>query len=202
MRNIENVSRRGFLKGVVGTGAFVLAVRFAPPVFAGQPAPDGQTEADRAPFHPNAFVGVETDGTVHIVAHRSEMGTAIRTTLPLVVADEMDADWSHVKIDQAIGDKRYGDQNTDGSHSIRSFFDTMRECGASARWMLVQAAAQKWNVQASECSTEPHAVVHAKSGRKLGYGELASAAAKLDVPKKDQLSLKKPAVRPTKPGPC
>ena len=193
MRNIENVSRRGFLKGVVGTGAFVLAVRFAPPVFAGQPAPDGQTEADRAPFHPNAFVGVETDGTVHIVAHRSEMGTAIRTTLPLVVADEMDADWSHVKIDQAIGDKRYGDQNTDGSHSIRSFFDTMRECGASARWMLVQAAAQKWNVPASECSTEPHAVVHAKSGRKLGYGELASAAAKLDVPKKDQLTFKKPS---------
>src|ERR1700686_2378485 len=121
------------------------------------------------------------------------MGTAIRTTLPLVVADELDADWNRVKIDQAIGDKRYGDQNTDGSHSIRSFFDTMRECGASARWMLVQAAAQKWNVPTTECSTEPHTVVHAKSGRKLGYGELASAAAKFDVPKKDQLTFKKPA---------
>src|SRR6202140_1492423 len=120
------------------------------------------------------------------------MGTAIRTTLPLVVADELDADWNRVKIDQAIGDKRYGDQNTDGSHSIRSFFDTMRECGASARWMLVQAAAQKWNVPTTECSTEPHTVVHAKSGRKLGYGELASAAAKFDVPKKDQLTFKKP----------
>jgi len=168
-------------------------VRYVPPMFAGQPVLDGQTEADRAPLHPNVFVGVEADGTVHIVAHRSEMGTAIRTTLPLVLADEMDADWSRVKIDQAIGDKRYGDQNTDGSHSVRSFFDTMRECGASARWMLVQAAAQQWNVPASECSTEPHTVVHAKSGRKLGYGELASAAAKLDVPKKDQLTLKKPA---------
>jgi len=193
MRNIENVSRRGFLKGVVGTGAFVLAIRYVPPIFAGAPAPDGQTEADRAPFHPNIFVGIETDGTVHIVAHRSEMGTAIRTTLPLVVADELDADWNRVKIDQAIGDKRYGDQNTDGSHSVRSFFDTMRECGASARWMLVQAAAQQWNVPASECSTQPHTVVHAKSGRKLGYGELASAAAKLEVPKKDQLTFKKPA---------
>src|SRR5246127_2749133 len=193
MRNIENVSRRGFLKGVVSTGAFVLAVRYVPPLFSRQPAPDGQTEADRAPLHPNVFVGIETDGTVHIVAHRSEMGTAIRTTLPLVVADELDADWNRVKIDQAIGDKRYGDQNTDGSHSIRSFFDTMRECGASARWMLVQAAAEKWNVPASECSTAPHTVVHAKSGRKLGYGELASAAAKLDVPKKEQLTFKKPA---------
>ncbi len=193
MRSIENVSRRRFLKGVIGTGAFVLAVRYAPPIFSRHAAPDGQTEADRAPLHPNVFVGIETDGTVHIVAHRSEMGTAIRTTLPLVVADELDADWNRVKIDQAIGDKRYGDQNTDGSHSIRSFFDTMRECGASARWMLVQAAAQKWNVPASECSTAPHTVVHAKSGRKLGYGELASAAAKLDVPKKEQLTFKKPA---------
>jgi len=193
MSHIENVSRRRFLTGIVGAGAFVLAVRYAPPIFGGRPAADGQTEADRAPFHPNVFVGIETDGTVHIVAHRSEMGTAIRTTLPLVVADELDADWNRVKIDQAIGDKRYGDQNTDGSHSVRSFFDTMRECGATARWMLVQAAAQKWNVPASECSTEPNTVVHAKSGRKLGYGELASAAAKLDVPKKEQVTFKKPA---------
>src|SRR5260370_23831849 len=192
MRSIENASRRGFLKGVIGTGAFVLALRYAPAIFSHHAPPDGQTEADRAPLHPDVFVGIETDGTVHIVPHRSEMGSAIRTTLPLVVADELDADWNRVKIDQAIGDKRYGDQNTDGSHSIRSFFDTMRECGASARWMLVEAAAQRWNVPAAECSTEPHVVVHAKSGRKLGHGELASAAAKLDVPKKDQLTLKKP----------
>jgi len=193
MSQIQNVSRRGFLKGVVGAGALVLGTRYVPAILAAEPAPDGSTEADHAPFHPNVFVGIETDGTVHIVAHRSEMGTVVRTSLPLVVADELDADWKRVKIDQAIGDRRYGDQNTDGSHSIRSFFDTMRECGASALWMLVQAAAQQWNVPASECSTEPHTVVHAKSGRKLGYGELATAAAKLDVPKKDQLQLKKPA---------
>jgi isoquinoline 1-oxidoreductase subunit beta len=193
MSQIENVGRRGFLKGVVGAGALVLGMRYVPAILAAPPGPDGSTDADRAVLHPNVFVGIETDGTVHIVAHRSEMGTAIRTSLPLVVADELDADWKRVKIDQAIGDKRYGDQNTDGSHSIRSFFDTMRECGASARWMLIQAAAQRWNVPVSECSTEPHTVVHASSGRKLGYGELASAAAKLDVPKKDQLKFKKPA---------
>jgi isoquinoline 1-oxidoreductase beta subunit len=193
MSHIENVSRRRFLKGVFGTGALVLAVRYIPPVFAQGQSMDGQTDADRATLHPNAFVGIQQDGTVYIVAHRSEMGTVIRTSLPLVLADELDADWKRVKIDQAIGDKRYGDQNTDGSHSIRSFFDTMRECGAAARWMLIQAAATQWNVAASECSTEPHTVIHKATGRRLGYGELAASAARIPVPKKEQLQLKKPS---------
>jgi isoquinoline 1-oxidoreductase beta subunit len=154
---------------------------------------DDQTDADRATLHANIFVGIQPDGTVYIVAHRSEMGTFIRTSLPLVLADELDADWKRVKIDQAIGDRRYGDQNTDGSRSIRSFFDIMRECGAAARWMLIQAAALQWNVPAPECSTEPHTVVHNATGRRLGYGELAAAAARLTVPKKEQLQLKKPS---------
>ncbi|MHB8217695.1 MAG: xanthine dehydrogenase family protein molybdopterin-binding subunit [Candidatus Sulfotelmatobacter sp.] len=193
MRHVENVSRRRFLTGVFGTGAFILAVRYIPPVFGqGQPA-NGQTDADRATLHPNFFVGIQKDGTVYIVAHRSEMGTTIRTSLPLVLADELDADWKRVKIDQAIGDKRYGDQNTDGSQSVRRFYDTMRESGAAARWMLIQAAAQQWNVPVSECSTEMHAVVHKATGRSVGYGELASAAAGLSVPKKDQLKLKEPS---------
>jgi len=193
MSRIENVSRRSFLKGIASTGAFILAVRYVAPGMDLPQTANGETDADRAPFHPNVFLGIETNGTVHIVAHRSEMGTVIRTTLPLVVADELDADWKQVLIDQAIGDHRYGDQNTDGSHSIRSFFDIMRECGASARWMLVQAAAQQWSVPATECTTEPHTVVHSKSGRKLSYGELAAAASKLNVPQKDQLQFKKPA---------
>jgi len=193
MSQIENVSRRRFLKGAFGAGALILAVRYIPPLLRhGQPT-DGQTDADRATFHPNLFVGIQRDGTVYIVAHRSEMGTVIRTTLPLVLADELDADFKRVKIDQAIGDQRYGDQNTDGSHSIRSFFDTMRECGASARWMLIQAAAQQWNVPASECSTELHTVVHKATGRSAGYGELAAEAARLAVPKKEQLQLKQPS---------
>jgi isoquinoline 1-oxidoreductase beta subunit len=190
---IENVSRRRFLKGVFGTGAFILAVRYIPPVLGQGESANGQTEADRATLHPNVFVGIQPDGTVYIVAHRSEMGTVIRTSLPLVVADELDADWKRVKIDQAIGDKRYGDQNTDGSHSIRSFYDTMRECGATARWMLIQAAALQWNVSASECSTDLHMVVHKATGRSAGYGELAAPAARLTVPRKEQLQLKKPS---------
>jgi isoquinoline 1-oxidoreductase beta subunit len=193
MNQIENVSRRRFLKGAFGAGALILAVRYIPPMLQNGQLTDGQTDADRATFHPSLFVGIERDGTIHIVAHRSEMGTVIRTSLPLVLADELDADFKRVKIDQAIGDQRYGDQNTDGSHSIRSFFDTMRECGASARWMLIQAAAQQWNVPASECSTELHTVVHKAAGRSAGYGELAAEAARLTVPKKEQLQLKQPS---------
>jgi isoquinoline 1-oxidoreductase beta subunit len=136
------------------------------------------------------YLGINPDGTVWIVASRSEMGTTSRTTLPLVVADELDADWKRVKIEQAIGDKRYGDQNTDGSHSIRSFFDAMREAGATARFMLMQAAAKQWSVPATECETDLHVVVHRSTNRTAGYGELASAAAKLPVPKREELKLK------------
>src|SRR6516164_10437801 len=145
MSGIENVSRRGFLKGLVSSGALVLGARFYPKALWAEGLPQG-THADRATLHPNVFVAVDTDGTVYIVAHRSEMGTGIRTSLPLVVADEMDADWKRVKIEQAIGDRRYGDQNTEGSHSIRSFYDVMREAGATARFMLIQAAALEWKV--------------------------------------------------------
>ena len=193
MRPIENVSRRRFLKSAFGAGAFILAVRYVPPMLAQGQTTDGQTDADRATLHPNLFVGIQQNGTVYIVAHRSEMGTVIRTSLPLVLADELDADWKRVKIDQAIGDKRYGDQNTDGSQSVRRFFNTLRECGAAARLMLIQAAALQWDVPASECSTELHAVVHKATGRRLGYGELAAGAAQLAVPTKEQLQLKKPS---------
>jgi isoquinoline 1-oxidoreductase subunit beta len=189
MNAIENISRRGFLKGLASSGALVLGARFYPRTLWADDLPH-DTHADRATLHPNVFVGVDTDGTVYIVAHRSEMGTGIRTSLPLVVADEMDADWKRVKVEQAIGDPRYGDQNTDGSHSIRSFFEVMREAGATARFMLTQAAAQQWNVPPSECQSDLHAVVHAQTGRRLGYGDLASAASKLAVPKKEELQFK------------
>jgi isoquinoline 1-oxidoreductase beta subunit len=190
MSAMENVSRRWFLKGLAGAGALVLGAYYAPEMLWAEQSDDARTDADKAAFHPNVFVGIETDGTVWIVAHRSEMGTVIRTTLPMVLADELDADWKRVKIDQAIGDHRYGDQNTDGSHSIRSFFDVVRLSGATARVMLIQAAAQQWGVPATDCKTDLHVVVHSSSGRRLGYGELATAASKLPVPTKDQVQLK------------
>jgi isoquinoline 1-oxidoreductase beta subunit len=190
MSSINNVSRRGFLIGLAGTGALVLGVRYLPRIGMQHDSPAYPTEADHATLHPNAFVGVNPDGTVFIVAHRSEMGTGIRTSLPLVVADELDADWKRVKIDQAIGDQRYGDQNTDGSHSIRSFYEVMRQAGATARVMLIQAAAARWGASPSECRSDLHAVVHAATGRRLGYGDLANAASNLPLPKKEDVQLK------------
>src|SRR5205814_7083990 len=138
-------------------------------------------QAESAPLNPSVYLGIRPDGTVFIVTHRSEMGTGIRTSLPQVAADELDADWSRVTIEQGIGDTRYGDQNTDGSRSIRDFYDAFRHAGASARSMLITAAATQLNVPAAELTTANHEVVHAKSGRKLGYGALVPAAAKLPV---------------------
>lgn len=188
---IENVGRREFLKGIVGAGAFVLAVRFMPEQLSAAAASADVSDAmNKAPLQPSVYLAIDTDGTAYVVAHRSEMGNGVRTSLPRIVADELDADWARVKVVQATGDEKYGDQDTDGSHSVVSFFEPLREAGATARLMLVRAAAQQWQVPAAECSTELHAVVHNKSGKKLGYGELAAAAAKLDVPKKEELKLK------------
>jgi isoquinoline 1-oxidoreductase subunit beta len=190
MSSIENVSRRRFLTGgVVVAGALVLGVRYYPRLLSGATLPHN-TNADRAKLNPSVYLGIDPDGTVWIVASRSEMGTTSRTTLPLVVADELDADWNRVKIEQAIGDKRYGDQFTDGSHSIRSFYDAMREAGATARFMLIQAAAKQWGVPPAECETELHVVVHRPTNRGAGYGDLTKAAAKFPIPAKEDLKLK------------
>src|SRR6266852_5205255 len=190
MSAIENVSRRRFLTGgIIAAGALVLGVRYYHKLPSGDKLPH-DTNADHATLHPNVYLGIDPDGTVWIVASRSEMGTTSRTTLPLIVADELDADWKRVKIEQALGDSRYGDQNTDGSHSIRSFYDAMRVAGATARFMLIQAAAQQWGVSAAECETDLHVVVHRSTNRRAGYGELAKAAAKLPVPKREELKLK------------
>src|SRR6202790_990621 len=190
MSAIENVSRRRFLAGgIVAAGALVVGVRYYPKL-SGDDKLRHDTNADHASLHPSAYLGIDLDGTVWIMASRSEMGTTSRTTLPLVVADELDADWKRVKIEQAIGDKRYGDQNTDGSHSIRSFYDAMREAGATARFMLIQAAAHQWGVPAGECETDLHVVVHRSTNRKAPYSELASAAAKFPVPPKEEVKLK------------
>ncbi|HXJ92401.1 MAG TPA: molybdopterin cofactor-binding domain-containing protein [Terriglobia bacterium] len=189
MSRIENVSRRGFLQGVVSAGAFVLGVHLAPESLWAETTGSADPLNVTA-FHPSLFVGLEPDGTVLMVAARSEMGTGSRTSLPMIIADEMEADWGRVRIVQALGDAKYGDQSTDGSHSVRSFFGVMRESGATARTMLVQAAAQQWNVPASECEASLHTVVHRASGRTAGYGSLAAAAAALPVPAKETLKFK------------
>src|SRR5271156_5058848 len=190
----QSNSRRDFLKGMLSAGALVLSVSVLPvKLFAantGESAADPFPPLEKAPLRPGVYLAIDTDGTVYVIAHRSEMGNGVRPSLPRIVADELDADWARVKVVQAIGAEKYGDQDTDGSHSVVSFFVPLREAGATARLMLLRAAARQWGVSATECSTELHNVIHKASGKKLGYGELAAAAAKLDVPKKEELKLK------------
>ena len=200
---IENVSRRNFLQGALSASAFVLCIGKSPLLAkaarSGAPTvvpitPGSVPTIDSSAFHPGVFLGIQTDGTVLIVAHRTEMGNGVRTSLPRIVADELDADWARVKVIQGDGDERYGSQDTDGSHSVREFFDTLREAGATARLMLVRAAAQQWGVPEAQCVADPvHVVTHKSSNRTVGYGELAALAAKQPVPKKEELKLKAPS---------
>jgi isoquinoline 1-oxidoreductase subunit beta len=189
---LTNVSRRRFLQGLSLTG-LVLAVGHPS---LGQ-ADEKKYGADGMPNgwvdDPLAFVSIAPDGTVTIVCHRSEMGQGVRTGMPMIVADELEADWKRVKIAQAPGDeKKFGNQDTDGSRSTRHFFDPMRRCGAAARMMLEAAAADRWKVDASEVEAKNHEVIHKPTGRKLGYGALAEAAASQSVPARETLKLKDP----------
>ena len=168
-----DLSRRHFL-GV--SGVFVLGACL--PGCAKTPMPPVATEA----FLPNLFLALDPDGTVRVTSHRSEMGQGIRTALAQIVADELDADWSRVVVDQAQGDTKYGDQNTDGSRSILLNYERLRTAGAAARLMLRQAAAQHWQVALDEVEAKNHEVIHAASSQRLDYGALAGIAATLPVP--------------------
>ncbi|SIO66347.1 isoquinoline 1-oxidoreductase, beta subunit [Bradyrhizobium erythrophlei] len=190
---VENVSRRSILKGLGIAGGFVLAAPvMSRPAFAAY-----KTGADKMPHatvvDPRVFVAIAPDGIVTIVAHRAEMGTGVRTSLPLIVAEEMEADWSRVKVTQAHGDEvKFGNQDTDGSRSTRHYLMPMRQIGASARTMLEAAAAKRWGVPVTEVKATNHEVVHAASGRHLGFGDLAADAAKEAVPSLEGLKLKDP----------
>ena len=192
---LANVSRRRFLQGVSALGGLVLAAGFPslgraadPPKYGADGMPNGWVD------DPLVFVAIGTDGIVSIVCHRSEMGQGVRTGMPMIVADELEADWKRVRVVQATGDeKRYGNQDTDGSRSTRHFFEPMRRCGAAARSMLEAAAAAQWGVPVSEVEAKNHEVVHKKSGRRAGYGSLAKAAASQPVPSRDQVRLKDPS---------
>ena len=190
---VENVSRRSILKGLGIAGGLVLAA----PLMSRQAFAAYQTGAGKMPHgvvtDPRVFVAIASDGIVTIVAHRSEMGTGVRTSLPLIVAEEMEADWSRVKVKQAHGDEvKFGNQDTDGSRSTRHYLIPMREIGAAARTMLEAAAAKRWGVPANEVKAVNHEVVHAASNRRLGFGELAADAAKEPVPNVESLKLKDP----------
>lgn len=180
MSDIHNISRRGFVKniGLVSSG-LILACNYD--LFSNEKINISITE-----FNPNLFVQLNSDGTLILLASRSEMGNGVRTSLTSVIADEMEADWSKVIVKQATGDAKYGDQNTDGSQSILNLYQTMRTLGATVKVMLLKAAANTWQVPESECKAENHFIIH-KSGKKLGFGELVEVAKTLEVPKEAPL---------------
>jgi isoquinoline 1-oxidoreductase subunit beta len=173
-KNLTQVSRRDFLKaGAAGSASLLIGFYL--------PARGAETTGKN--FAPNAYIEIRANGNVHLWVARSEMGQGPRTSLAMILADELDADWSRVKIEQADLNSKYGDQTTGGSLSIRSSWDPLRQAGATARAMLVTAAANTWNVPTTECTTRAGVVHHAKTKRQLTYGQLTANAAGLPVPK-------------------
>ncbi len=186
IENAFQTTRRGFLKGGAGLALAIVAPTVAlaevgGPGHAGSAMIDGE-------FSPNAFLRIGTDGTVTVVSKHLEMGQGVYTGLATLVAEELDADWSRVTVEGAPADaKRYSNlfwkaQGTGGSTAIANSYEQMRRAGATARAMLVSAAAQQWKVPASQITVKNGVVSHAASGRKAGFGELAEAAAQLPVP--------------------
>jgi len=170
----RTVTRRDFLRtGALAGAGLVIAFRI--------PLADAVAEAAAA-LEPNAWLQVAPDGAVTVWIGRTEMGQGVRTALPMIVAEELDADWADVRFEQAIPAERYGDMSTGGSTSIREMYAPLRTAGAQARAMLIAAAAAEWRVDAAACRAERGAVVHAASGRRLAYGALAERAAALPVP--------------------
>src|SRR5579863_7508784 len=179
------LSRREFCRVTsLAAGGFLLEV--SRPVTASF----GSTASSIPLFIPNAFIRIDSHGLVTITVARPEIGQGVRTALPMLVAEELDADWSSVRIEQALAVDRaaYGPQHAGGSQSVRVGWQPLRRAGATARAMLVLAAAQQWNVDVGSCETRSGVVSHPPTGRTVGYGELAAAAALLPVP--GQISFK------------
>jgi isoquinoline 1-oxidoreductase subunit beta len=165
------LSRREFVAAGVAAGAGLVIGFYLP-----------HRGSRQEVFSPNAYLRITADNKVTIVVARSEMGQGVRTALPMILAEELEADWKQIEIEQAGASTLFGDQTTGGSASIRTTWDPMRKAGAAAREMLISAAALTWGVPRSACAAENSRIKHAGSDRTLSYGELASKAATLPIP--------------------
>jgi len=180
------MTRRSFFRVTALAGGGMLLASYVDPV-ADLLAQFGPA----APLVPTAFVKIAADGTVTVMAKNPEIGQGVKTMLPMIIAEELDVDWTQVKVEQADVDQaKYGVQFAGGSLATPLNWDPLRQVGAGARQMLVAAAAQTWGVPAAECATARGRVVHRASGRSAGYGELAASAAALPPPDPKTLSLK------------
>jgi isoquinoline 1-oxidoreductase beta subunit len=189
--DLDASGRRQFVK-LLGLGGVLLAVGSSGVRRLG--AAD-LSQDTAAPLEPHVYVRIGEDGIVTIVCHRSEMGQGIRTTMPMIIADEMEADWAMCRVEQALGDDKYGSQNTDGSTSVRDFLTRYREAGATARALLEDAAAKEWGVPSSEVTASNGQVVHTASGRRKPFGALVATARTLPMPAKERLHFKSPKER-------
>lgn len=173
------VSRRNFVKVFgLASGGILLGCNFSEGVIV-------NGLEDGVSFVPNLFVQLQKDGSLTIVVTRSEMGQGIRTSMASAIADELEADWKYVTIKQATGDAKFGDQNTDGSRSIRTMLNPMRKMGAMAKEMLVSAAAKRWKVASTDCKANDHFVINELTNEKLFYGDLVDAAKDITIDVKD-----------------
>jgi isoquinoline 1-oxidoreductase subunit beta len=170
--NAPLLTRRDFCRATVATGSLIVAAFPAP----------GHAREKR--FEPNAFVRIDPSGQVTIIVARPEIGQGVHTALPMLVAEELDVDWTQIRIESAgVDPGRYGDQYAGGSQSVRNGWEPLRRAGAVARVLLVRAAALQWRVDVSECETAHGLVTHRPTARRLAYGRLAAAAASLPLPK-------------------
>lgn len=181
--HVKNVSRRGVLQGM---GAVTGLALVAPVVSKKVVADAHGGEALKS----SVYLMIDGEGTVHIDIHRVEMGQGSRTGLPQIIADELDADWNRINFLPAYGDKKFGDQNTDGSTSIRMFFTAFQQAGASARAMLVRAAATRWGIAAADVEVKNHKLINTVSGNSADFADFVEAAAKLPVPAPESLVFK------------
>ena len=185
MSKIQQVNRRDFVKWVgLASGGILLGCNVS--------SDKKEFIAQRqGSFTPNLFVQIQKDGNIIIMASRSEMGQGIRTSLASAIADELEADWKYISVQQATGNSKYGNQNTDGSRSVRTMLLPMRKMGATAKFMLITAAARKWGIAETACEAEKHFIINKINGEKIFFGDLVDEAAKVEVPLEENITLKK-----------
>jgi len=169
---MSRLSRREFVAAGIAAGTGLVVGFYLPR--AGR--------STKEVFSPNAYLRITPDNKITIVVARSEMGQGVRTALPMILAEELEADWKQIEIEQAGASTLYGDQTTGGSASVKTTWDPMRKAGAAAREMLISAAALRWGVPRSSCAAVEGSILHGASKRRLSYGALVGKAATLPIP--------------------